>query len=151
MDIFNNPVILAIIVGMTVFILMSYLYKDNKKTKNGKKGKDGKNNKKNNAGDYKETIIIVSAIASLGTWYLAYSYLGNTETDSNNIDGKEKLIELDSKGLQAQSQVGGGITGVKKIPSITSEDATRSYNLLGCGLNIPRSELKIPSVLIDYN
>lgn len=36
------------------------------------------------------------------------------------------------------------------VPHISSDDPTRSYNLIGSGLNIPRSELKIPNVLIDY-
>ena len=48
----------------------------------------------------------------------------------------------------SNSQKGGSF--VRKVPSLASDDSTRSYNLIGSGVNIPRSDLKIPSVLIDY-
>ena len=39
---------------------------------------------------------------------------------------------------------------MSKIPRLDTEDSTRSYNLIGSGVNIPRNDLKIPGVLIDY-
>lgn len=41
-------------------------------------------------------------------------------------------------------------TKMTKVPSLASDNVTRSYNLIGSGVNIPKSDLKIPSVLIDY-
>jgi hypothetical protein len=56
---------------------------------------------------------------------------------------------------QKQSGQNGGMVmnpiNGKVNQHVSSEDPTRSYNLIGSGLNIPKSELKIPSVLIDYN
>lgn len=53
------------------------------------------------------------------------------------------LSKMDTNGLK--------VNATTKIPQIESDDVTRSYNLLGSGLDIPRSELKIPNVLIDYH
>ena len=51
--------------------------------------------------------------------------------------------------MTGTSQIGGKLnthpTSIK-----LSDDISRSYNLIGSGLNIPRTELNIPNVLIDY-
>ncbi|AYV77430.1 MAG: hypothetical protein Dasosvirus2_26 [Dasosvirus sp.] len=145
MKILRNPIVLAIIVGAVVFVLMSYCYKTtDTKTKDGTNNKKKKKNNKSSSS--KETIIISAVIASLVTWYLASTYL------CDSVVGNDATIaELDlgaNENPQVQKSANGQLGG--KIPSLSSENNTsRSYNLLGSGLNIPKTEL--PKVLIDYN
>lgn len=79
----------------------------------------------------------------------------NTNGNTNSVPGK--LSELGTvKGTSIIKGTDGGLNGghmniTSKIPRIDSDDPTRSYNLIGSGLDIPRSELKIPNVLIDYH
>jgi heme/copper-type cytochrome/quinol oxidase subunit 2 len=138
MSIIKNPIVLAIVVGVLVFVLMSYFYKANDSNKKKK------SNKKKNKGT-KETTIIVAVIASLSTWYIAYCYFDDNTHNSDEIY-VDSIVANNSDISHAINQKDGN-----KNPHISSDDPTRSYNLIGSGLNIPRSELKIPNVLIDYN
>lgn len=78
----KNPIILAIIVGSVIYVLMSYFYNpENPEDKSSKKSKKSK--KKAKSGfftDKRETTILVSAIAALGTWFLAKTYLVSEES-----------------------------------------------------------------------
>jgi hypothetical protein len=149
MSLLKNPILLAIVTSVVVFILMSYLYieKDDEKTKtkNDKKQKKGKQS-------CKETAIITAAIAGLAVWYLASTYLGDVAPIDDQDNQLEKIGGADKNSRVQISQNIKQYDGIKtnNIPHISSDDPTRSYNLIGSGLNIPRSELKIPNVLIDY-
>lgn len=154
----THPIILAIIAGALSYVLMLYLYKEDDNKKKSRKGKSKSKKKCTN-----EMVIIVPGIVTIGTWFITSYYLtDNKETnhvsvgsdsdslvDLNNVNVPGNGIQLGSlqhnnNPAMATIQKGG------KIPHISSDDPTRSYNLIGSGLNIPRSELKIPSVLIDY-
>lgn len=172
----KNPVFLALLVAGIVFVVTYYYYnyyydptKDTKNKKNKKEGKegkeekDGKHSKKDNKKHNKkkgieinEVMIISATVAGLITWYIASSYftndnLNNTSDDVvvNNNDVNEVMSDNFTSG---RSMRGGSIKDRQKnkISHLDSDDSTRSYNMIGSGVNIPRADLKIPSVLIDY-
>ena len=89
-----------------------------------------------------ETVVISSVIAGLATWYIASSYFTNKQESDPN---ESVPVSVPDTGLKGGSRIVNS-----KVPHIESDDPTRSYNLIGSGLNIPRSELAIPNVLIDY-
>jgi hypothetical protein len=90
--------------------------------------------------------------------------LTKNATTTNTINFAQPLTHTQSNGNSFGQGVGRGqqvlaetnftkptIASNKSITHrIDSEDPTKSYDLIGSGLNIPRSELKIPNVLIDY-
>lgn len=136
MSFIKNPIILAIVMSAIVFLLLTYFCTEDEKEKDKEKEKGGKNKKKKKQDKLsRESIIIISVITGLGTWYLV-SYW---------VDGKESKSE-DKLDNGNKNQTGGSLLEGRGL----SEDSTRSYNLIGSGLNIPRSELKLPKVLIDY-
>jgi hypothetical protein len=82
----KNPIILAIIAGAVFYVLMSYYYNpsdssNNKEKKGGKSKKSKKNNGYGFFNDKRETVILVSAIAAMGTWFLAKTFI---DQDQNN-------------------------------------------------------------------
>ncbi len=127
----KNPIFLAIVMSAIIFLILTYFCteENDKNKKNKKKKKQDKLSREN--------IIVISVIAGLGTWYIVSCLSENKE----GWNGKQENIQNGMK-----NQTGGGEAAAQKI----SEDSTRSYNLIGSGLNIPRSELKLPNVLIDY-
>ena len=144
MSFVKNPIILAIIMSAIVFLVLTYFStEENDKGEGEKGGKNekgkGKKNKKNKKGERlsRESIIVISVIAGLGTWYLSSYMFEENGKEKQNVQGKSPENGVNG----VKKQTGGG-----KL----SEDSTRSYNLIGSGLNIPRSELKLPQVLIDY-
>lgn len=155
----TNPIILAIIAGALSYVLMLYFCKEDNNKKKGKKGKSKSKKKGSN-----EMVIIVPVIIALGTWFFSSYYL--TDDNSSNTaapvrSDSDSLLDLNNvpatgKGFSIgslQQNNNPAMATVQRggnIPHISSDDPTRSYNLIGSGLNIPRSELKIPSVLIDY-
>ena len=145
MKLLKNPVVLAIIVGSVVFIIMNYF---NKPPPEDKKRKGNKRRKKNNdAGDTKETSIIIAVLAALVTWYGARCYFSEETVTENSPDVLETRLEpVDNTNVQ-NLQKAGGING-HLLKS--SSDTVRSYQVLGSGLNIPKGELKIPNVMIDF-
>lgn len=154
----THPIVLAIIAGALSYVLMLYLCKEDDNKKKSRKGKSKSKKKGTN-----EMVIIVPGIVALGTWFLASYYLtDNKETNPASVGSdSDSLLDLNNihvpgKGVpvgsmqQNNNPAMATIQKGGKIPHISSDDPTRSYNLIGSGLNIPRSELKIPSVLIDY-
>jgi hypothetical protein len=146
MSIMKNPVILAIIVSVLVFTVMYYWHnpmfpKDKKKKDTKNKDKDKKKIKKG----INETVIISSVIAGLATWYITSSYFTNKPESLETVPVSVPRETVPDTGLKGGSRIVNS-----KVPHIESDDPTRSYNLIGSGLNIPRSELSIPNVLIDY-
>lgn len=142
MSFVKNPIILAIVMSAVVFLLLSYFCtteeeKPDKNDKNDNNSNDKKSKKKKKQDKLsKESIIIISVIAGLGTWYIVSGWM-----DNNNDESNADIVKLDPN---VAKQTGGTLKGQ------LSDDSTRSYNLIGSGLNIPRSELKLPKVLIDY-
>jgi lipopolysaccharide export LptBFGC system permease protein LptF len=174
LSILKNPIILAIIVSALVFTVMYYWYpllnKDSKKKRSDKrsdKSSDKSSDKKKIDNNINETIVISTAIAGLATWFIASSVFSDKQ-DVDNSDGiinsvssvssestkQMPVLQHQQGGTGASGGAGGnGVSSTQtqiKIPHISSDDPTRSYNLIGSGLNIPRSELNIPKVLIDY-
>lgn len=156
MTLTKNPVFLAVLATCVVFAVTYYYY--NYYSKPVPKKDDKKNSKKKSGIEINETIIVSSLIAGLITWYIASSYFtndktineGNTNIGNNGSLGGGNPVE---KGLRNMEGGARDINGFSqtKVPRLDdSEDVTRSYNLIGSGVNIPRADLKIPSVFIDY-
>jgi hypothetical protein len=205
MSIIKHPITLALIATALVFTVTYYYFnnytkssddKNDKTDKSDKKKSKSKKNKdekkiKDNVG-VNETIVILSAIAGLITWYIATNYFSdkadsdkniNLQNGSNNnsaisgtsgINNPTDPTELSQVNQIPKNEFSGGPgsktgnnvlkggsvstntnmnagSNLNKVPRINSDDPTRSYNLIGSGLDIPRSELKIPNVLIDYH
>jgi hypothetical protein len=159
MNITKNPVFLAVLATCVVFAVTYYYY--NYYCKPTKK-KDVNGKKKKECAEINETIIVSSVIAGLITWYTSATYFTDAKTSTNTsvIGGgseglpnhslnKEKNI-LESGTTDINKMIGSGNMTHPKVPRLDSEDLSRSYNLIGSGVNIPRADLKIPSVLIDY-
>jgi len=148
MSIFKNPIILALFVAALVFVIMYYWCNSTGKSEKPSKGKKSKKDEKQKKKEgISETVVISAAIAGLATWYIASSYLGEKSGDEEVSTAVEKEDTITSTNNPQQL---GGKNPSNKVPHISSDDPTRSYNLIGSGLNIPRAELKIPNVLIDY-
>lgn len=155
--IITNPIILAIIAGAVAYVLMMYMYKD-KSSNIKKKSKKNKKKKKSTT----DAIVIIPVIVAIGTWFITSAYFA--EPREEILSKSDSVIDLklensainnkNTKSINASQLNNPAIKtlqqGGNAIPYINSDDPTRSYNLIGSGLNIPRSELKIPSVLIDY-
>jgi len=159
----KNPVFLALIATCVVFAVTYYYYnyysrsndndKDDTQTKQNKQYKKKKNTKKGKDGIIlNETIIVSSLVAGLIVWYAASSYFSNetTITKTNEIADIIGPSQSTSDIPVSRELMKGGGGGRSRVSRLDSDDSTRSYNLIGSGVNIPRSDLKIPSVLIDY-
>ncbi len=154
MSILKNPIILAIIVTAITYVVLTYFFGESKNDKS--EINDKKKTKKdklpmNKTVMSKETIIIISVVMGLVTWYVTSNYMNDEDV---NVDNTENIALVKIKSLNTPGEHFNDIDNVKanrkSIPQISSDDLTRSYNLIGSGLNIPRAELKIPNVLIDY-
>lgn len=163
MSIMRNPVVLAMLVALIVFVVLYYYY--NYYVKNEKGSSINKKIKKKEKKEMiiNETMIISAAFAGLVTWYIVTNYFSqNTNsdvTDEQNLLGFDNDIDVNKLNIQEMeagtsnkhNKISNKIDNtIVKIPRLDTEDSTRSYNLIGSGVNIPRSDLKIPSVLIDY-
>lgn len=162
----TNPIILAIIAGSVAYVLMLYFCKDSDDDK--KKSKKGKSKSKKSKTS-NEMIIIVPVIIAIGTWFLASHYSNSDASGVGSLESdSDVVIDLQHPGPMPGAASATKVSGLSSmqqnnnpalstlqrggnaVPHISSDDPTRSYNLIGSGINIPRSELKIPSVLIDY-
>lgn len=174
MSILKNPIFISLLVAGIVFIITYYYYnyyrdsnkdKEKKNKKNEKEGDDGKRTKKDNKKQNKkkgieinEIMIISAVVAGLIAWYIASSYF--TTDKSSNTPDENNVITMNNDSEVISDTVTGGNRSMKggsikdrqknKISHLESDDSTRSYNMIGSGVNIPRADLKIPSVLIDY-
>ena len=148
MSIIKNPIVLSGIASALVFIVMYYWYNPSiivNKDKKKKRWKSNREYKKTKECGINETIVISEIIAGLTTWYIASSYFTCTQ-ESETVNNLENQSNILTKKQKSSPEV---IDQVK-IPHIKSDDPTRSYNLIGAGLNMPSSGLNIPNVLIDY-
>lgn len=139
----KSPVTVSLIVTVAVFLAVSYYYSQNNKETNKNKKK-----KKKKVSLFNETSVLSSLIAGLIAWFVMTYYVG----DDAVID-IEKVPSPAIPPITQMSKMSGGNVAVKLNPKqeLNSDDPTRSYNLLASGLNIPKNEVKIPSVLINYN
>jgi cytoskeletal protein RodZ len=167
MTIMKNPVFLAFLATCVVFAV-SFYYHNYYDTlyKNPDKKKRDKNKKKKKGNEWKinETMVVSSAIAGIVTWFLMSYYFGTEEdvdkNTSSSLVGSEsesgvvtrnktnRQNKEQSKNLIDSGQKGG--RRATSIPKLEDDDITRSYNLLGTGVSIPKN-LTIPKVLVDYN
>jgi hypothetical protein len=172
MSIIKHPITLAFLTAAIVFAVSYYYYNhynndsDDDSGKKKSKGDKKTKNKKKKIG-INENTVVLSAIAGLIAWFVANSYFtekstkGSDGSDINTEDtskiGPKDILKGELKGggtgisLSKTDAIGPKVNNTNKIHRIESDDPTRSYNLLGSGLDIPRSELKIPNVLIDYH
>lgn len=74
----------------------------------------------------------------------------NTTTISGPGTGPGTGTGTGQKTISGSTNQSGGNKNIQSNTLKNSDDISRSYNLIGSGLNIPRSELNIPNVLIDY-
>jgi len=156
MTLMKNPIFLAVLATCVVFAVTYYYY--NYYSKPVPKKDDKKNGKKKSGIEINETIIVSSLVAGLITWYVASSYFTNSktiseETENNGTNGLLGGVNMAEKSLRNMEGGARDINGFSqtKVPRLDdSDDVTRSYNLIGSGVNIPRADLKIPNVLIDY-
>ena len=163
MSIIKNPVFLALLATCIVFAVTYCYYnyyardsvdpkdlKKSEKTDKKTESKNVKNTKKKDGIIINEVMILSSIIAGLVTWYIASSYFADKDARSQaEIDADANTVPINVDDVNKQMVLSGG-KNPNKIPHLDSDDATRSYNLIGHGVNIPRSDLKLPKVFIDY-
>jgi hypothetical protein len=176
MSILRNPIILAIIAFGVVFVAMYYWYNhldtSNKKLNKKKIKKEGINettvisatiaglltwyiassmfsenlsanvNSNDNSNDNSKTK--QESFESVNANIVNFNNTGHANNNPTTVPGDVNLANANA----THNMLGGKEN--TKIPQINGNDPTRSYNLIGSGLSIPRSELKIPNVLIDY-
>lgn len=140
MDMLKNPIVLALIAGILTYTVMWWMAQD-KQNKKKRKGKKGKKDRKE-SGKMNETNILIAVAVTLATWFVASSYLDDGSSLESQSNG------TNSSGLELNNvNQAGSDAPHNNINSVSSEDATRSYNYLNSGLGIPQR--KLPSVLID--
>lgn len=158
MSLLKSPAFFALIATCVVFATSYYYFnyivpsqdKSNKKSRN-----KNKKNKPIKYGGVNETIVVSSAIAGLTVWFIASYYFSK---ESTKVDSDKQKVNVDSSpdtpnGVKQSTespepQKGGN--KLRSIPKLEDDDVTRSYNLLGTGISVPKS-LTIPKVLVDYN
>jgi hypothetical protein len=136
--ILKNPLLVGFIVSAIVFAIMHYYYDVPKKTGNKKDDKKNESMITGNASK-KEVVIVSSAIAGLFTWFVITQYTKKEKLSSDSLP----VVEL----VQPSTGTHNIKTG-DNVP-ITSENV-KTIEQIDVGLNIPKSDIKIPPVLIDY-
>ena len=143
MSLIKNPIFLAVIASLVVLVSTYYVYnmtdliKPNKKQKKKfelSKLKDGLN----------EIIILSSVMAGLITWFVASKYLSDDDEMDKAVIFEEPseatFINIKNKEIKKT-----------RVTQINTDDPTQSINMINTGVNVPKNELNIPNVLIDYN
>lgn len=181
MSIIKHPIILALLTASIVFAITYYYYNYVCASTAKKKSKNGKKEKKIKGEINETIVIssaIAGLIAwyiatsyfteknennSLGEELVGISQ--NTKPkimkqatmasipmiNSRPVENIPNVVGGSSIGGDAGYEFKGKLMGGSKTLTVDSEDQRRSYNLIGSGIDIPRSELKIPNVLIDYH
>jgi hypothetical protein len=157
MSILKHPVFLALLMAAITFSITYYYFNYHSKPSKSKNAKN-KNKKKRekNTKDIiiNETMVLSSAIAGLIAWYITSHCLTNEQNKLGESDNNGRL-ESGIMNNPVKNPVNNPVKNTQKggsshVSHLESDDPTRSYNLIGTGVNIPKGELKIPSVLIDY-
>lgn len=134
----KNPVLVGFIVSGIVFAIMHYYYDVPKKTGNKKEDKKNESMITGNASK-KEVVIVSSVIAGLLTWFVITQYTKKEKLSSDSLP----VVELVQPSL--------GSNNVKTGNDIPiNPDNSKIIEQIDLGLNIPKSDIKIPPVLIDY-
>jgi hypothetical protein len=144
-SIIKNPIVLALIISVITFVALSYFLNDKKEKLRHKKRKE-----KSKYSDYfcfKESNVIISVFVGIIAWYILSSYLSEPSGTSPPI-----ITENVLGGSESSNKISGNkqTKPNNNKGSENSEETVRSFNLIGSGLNIPKSEL-LPKVLIDFD
>lgn len=134
--ILKHPVSVSIIAGVITFFAYDFMNKTQKKKK--KRRHTEKKNKKE-----LERKIIISLIVMLFVWFAMSCYTTNPDklNDINKIS--DVLDNITNNGNISTNNTLAQSGGHQTIPS-------KTYNILGTGINIPQNGIVIPDVLIDY-
>lgn len=148
MEMFKNPIILSLVAGILTYIIMMWI-SPTIVEKDKKKDRKNKNKNKNNKSGFTETNVLLSVAVSLGVWFLSHMYLKKSGDESDNgSQNNDGIIDTSSVSLENNViDIKRGLKGAGGVINSLSSDVTRSYNLLGTGLEMPKR--KLPSVLID--
>jgi len=141
----ETTVISATIAGLLTWYIASSMFSEKSEENNN----DNDDNSKTKQESFESVNANITNFNSTGHGNNPPNVGGNA---NNNRDGRPQVTNRPLSpaiGLNEGNKQLGGRENTK-IPQINGDDPTRSYNLIGSGLNIPRSELKIPNVLIDY-
>ena len=180
MSILKNPIILAIIAFGVVFAAMYYWYNHFDTTKKRSNNPNKKKVKKEGINETTMISATIAGLLTwyiASSMFSEKSDENNAENNADNLKTKQESFESvnanitnfnntgtannlnNALNVSNNASVNANVNNVgnkqmggreNKVPTIDANDPTRSYNLIGSGLNIPRSELKIPNVLIDY-
>jgi len=137
----DRPILNAICASFVVYGIMYYVFEEKRKKEN-KKTSTYKN----------ETVILTSLIAGLVTWYATTYYL-NKDSLPVIIEENKQVFDND---LQSSS-----VTLLNTIANMNEEfnnihtggktlENDKTIDVADIGLDIPKTDLKIPNVLIDY-
>ena len=119
-DICNNPVIIALLMG-----ILTYLYVWWSDDQQSKKDPDVK----------RTNAVVAPLVVTIITLILAYGY--------NEMSGNNKIVESPLVGINADVR-----KLSKEIPAVLSSDSAKEFHLISKGLNIPNN-LKLPDVFIE--
>ena len=129
--ILKHPVTVAIIAGFITYNICNHMNKNKKKKHKKYKKQDS------------EKKIIISMIVALVVWFLMSCYNTNPNYNTPIKKISDSIDNIVNNGIVANNdqiaQTGGQRTVLSK-----------TYNVLGTGINIPQEGLNIPEVLIDY-
>jgi hypothetical protein len=131
----------SIIVGISISVVTygGLYYYFNHIRKNDKKNKDNKIKYQN------EIMLTVSVLVGLLFWYVSTKYLNEK---NNNDDNLLKINDIEDLGQNIMNS--NSLSG-KNINFNLSPVIEKTYSLVEPGLNVPKGELKLPEVLIDYD
>lgn len=129
MNIFKNPIVIALIVGVLTYIYIMW-------SNSGiKKSKDQNKKELKNYQNYKSTLMIAPLVAFFVTWILAYFYFSQ-----DTVPVVNSLDNINASQLKL----------IKDNNIVNTSESTKSYHLIGRGLTIPNSlPDKLPDVFIE--
>ena len=129
--ILKHPVTVAIIAGFITYNICNHMNKNKKKKHKKHKKQDS------------EKKIIISMIVALVVWFLMSCY--NTNPNDNTPIKKisDSIDNIVNNSIVSNNDQIAQTGGQQTVPS-------KTYNVLGSGINIPQEGLNIPEVLIDY-
>ncbi len=128
MDIVKNPIIIAVVAGVAVYVYLSW--KSNNKKKHKKK---------------EPVNLLIPLAVAIIAWFMAYAYFGYGLTSSQPSDPLLKLND----GLSNKIQLPMPMTvapSFKFVGDVVSSSEPRSFSLLTNGITVPD---RLPDVLME--
>lgn len=135
LDIIKNPVIIGMTVGILTYLYMTW--ENDKKYKKNPKLK-------------KPVNLLIPGVTAIIAWFIAYNYSNQSSpTESTNLSQLPPSLpnsgfKLIGDNMQPSTM---SIKPPKSSLSL-SDDSTRSYQLIGKGVNVPNN-LKLPDEFIE--